>query len=76
VDKGTGLQTAADRLGRDPSSFVAVGDSENDAEAFELVGTGIAVANADPTAKAAADRVTDGSYADGFLEAVEAVRNR
>jgi len=74
VDKGTGLQRAAGRLGRDPAAFVAVGDSENDAEAFALVGRAYAVANADPTARVAADVVTDDAYADGFLEAVERVR--
>jgi phosphoglycolate phosphatase (TIGR01487 family) len=71
VDKGLGLRTAAERLGRDPEEFVAVGDSENDADAFATVGTGIAVANADETALAAADRVTDAAFADGFLEALE-----
>lgn len=71
VTKGKGLVTAAERLGINPESFVAVGDSENDADAFTRMGMGIAVANADETALAAADHVTDTSYADGFLEALE-----
>lgn len=71
VTKGKGLVTAAERLGIDPGSFVAIGDSENDADAFARMGMGIAVANADETALAAADHVTDASYADGFLEALE-----
>ena len=74
VDKGTGLVTAARLLGRSPEAFVAVGDSENDAAAFALAGRSIAVANADDTALAAADEVTEAAFADGFLEALEQVR--
>ena len=74
VDKGTGLVTAARLLERPPESFVAVGDSENDAAAFALAGRSIAVANADDTALAAADEVTEAAFADGFLEALERVR--
>lgn len=74
VDKGRGLETAARGLGYDPEEFAAVGDSENDAEMFELAGRSFAVANADETATATADEVTDGSFADGFLEALDRVR--
>ncbi|MFC7045364.1 phosphoglycolate phosphatase [Halobacteriaceae archaeon GCM10025711] len=73
MSKGRGLETAADLLGYDPTDFVAVGDSENDVSTFEVAGRSFAVANADDSAKAAADAVTEGSYADGFLEAVDAV---
>jgi phosphoglycolate phosphatase (TIGR01487 family) len=74
VDKGTGLSTAADALGLDPGSFVAIGDSENDAAAFEVARRGLAVANADGAAKAAADEVLSGREANGVLEALERVR--
>lgn len=70
VNKARGLETAADALGRDPTEFVAIGDSENDAEMLDLVGEAYAVANADEAALAAADHITDGSFGDGFLEAV------
>ncbi len=75
-DKGTALDRVAAELGYDSGEFVAIGDSENDAPAFERAGLGIAVANADATAMAAADHVTDAGYADGFLEAVEFVATR
>jgi phosphoglycolate phosphatase (TIGR01487 family) len=75
VDKGRGLAAVADLLGRAPSEFAAVGDSENDAELFERAGRSFAVANADRTATAAADTVTDGSFADGFLEALDRLRS-
>lgn len=69
--KGSGLERMAESLGLDTDQFVAVGDSQNDADAFTVAGTGIAVANADDTAVARADHVTEAAYAAGFLEAVE-----
>ena len=74
VDKGTGLRTAADGLGLEPSDFAAVGDSENDAETFDVAGASYAVANADATARAAADVVLEQSYGDGFLAALDRIR--
>jgi len=74
VDKGQGLRAAARVLDRDPAEFVAVGDSENDAELLALVGRSFAVANADAAARTAADTVCEAGYGDGFLEAVETVR--
>ncbi len=74
INKGTGLETVCAELGLDPTAFLAVGDSENDAEMFDMAGESVAVANADETALARADRVTEASHADGFLEAVEPYR--
>jgi hydroxymethylpyrimidine pyrophosphatase-like HAD family hydrolase len=71
IDKDTGLESVAASLDRDPEAFVAVGDSENDAELFGVAGESYAVANADDHALEAADHVTEASYADGFLEALE-----
>ena len=76
VDKGTGLETAARLLDREPGEFVAVGDSENDAEVFGVAGASYAVANADESATAAADVVTEASFADGFLEALDRIREQ
>lgn len=74
VDKGSGLQVVGEQLGLDPSSFVAVGDSENDVETFDTVGRSFAVENADPAAKAAADEVLDDAHADGTLSVLERLR--
>lgn len=71
VDKGEGLVAVADALGIPVEEFVAVGDSENDVHTFEVAGTSYAVGNADEAAREAADHVTDASYANGFVEAVE-----
>ncbi|MFD1514933.1 phosphoglycolate phosphatase [Halomarina rubra] len=75
VDKGTALEAICDRLDRSVEEFAMVGDSENDAAAFERVGHSYAVANADDAAKATADFETEASYADGFLEALDAIRS-
>ncbi|QSG14308.1 phosphoglycolate phosphatase [Halapricum desulfuricans] len=72
VSKGRGLEVVAGELGVDPEAFLAVGDSENDVSTFDVAGEAVAVANADDAALAAADRVTDSNYADGFLEAIGA----
>jgi phosphoglycolate phosphatase (TIGR01487 family) len=70
-DKGTGLERMAEELNLDAEAFAAVGDSENDAPTFRRAGLSVAVANADRSAKTAADHVTGASHADGFLEAIE-----
>ena len=75
VSKGAALTGVAEVLGYDPAAFVAVGDSENDAEMFGLVGRSYAVANADETAARAADFVLDCGYIDGTLDALRGVRN-
>ncbi|WP_049980632.1 HAD-IIB family hydrolase [Halolamina rubra] len=75
VSKGAALAGVADVLGYDPEAFVAVGDSENDASTFEVVGESYAVANADETAKRTADHVLDDGYVDGTLDALRRVRD-
>jgi len=71
VTKATGLRALADEVGLTSSDFAAVGDSENDAPVFDTAGRAVAVGNADDVAKDAADHVTDGTYGDGFLEAIQ-----
>ena len=74
ASKGNGLELVADALNYTPAEFVAVGDSENDAPTFETAGRSIAVANADDTARAAADTVTDDAYFDGTLSVLDRLR--
>lgn len=76
VNKGLALAGVAEILGFDPSEFVAVGDSENDASMFEVVGDSYAVANADEIATQAADHVLNRGHVDGTLDALCAVRER
>ena len=75
VDKGTGLEAVCAELDVTPRDFLAIGDSENDAQVFDVAGEAVAVANADETARARADRTTAASNADGFLEAVAPYRD-
>lgn len=71
VSKGTALAGLAREMGLSLSEMMAVGDSENDIEMLKAAGIGVAVRNASPAVQAAADRVTEGSYGDGFVEAVK-----
>ncbi|HEY3360522.1 MAG TPA: phosphoglycolate phosphatase [Methanosarcina sp.] len=71
VNKGIGLQKLASMMGLKSKDFVAIGDSENDVEMFEVSGFGIAVGNGDKIIKEAADYVTEASFGDGTVEALE-----
>jgi len=75
VSKGRALEAVAERLDREPNDFVAVGDSINDVSTFETAGRSYAVANADEPAREAADEVVDAEYGEGFLEAVDRIRD-
>jgi phosphoglycolate phosphatase (TIGR01487 family) len=76
VSKGQAFESLASIVGIDPDETVAFGDSPNDVSLFETVGTAHAMGNGTEEAKAAADEVTSASYADGFLEAMNAVMER
>jgi len=74
VSKGRALEAMLDGLPFEAAACVAVGDSINDVSTFDVVGESAAVANADTAAREAADFVTEASYGEGFLEAVERLR--
>ena len=59
VSKGNGLLRLAEILKIDPARTVSVGDNDNDLTMLQAAGYGVAVANATPAAKAAADLVLD-----------------
>ena len=71
INKGIGLQKLAGMMGFEAEDFVAIGDSANDAEMFEAAGFGIAVANGDERVKEVANYVTEASFGDGAVEAIE-----
>lgn len=56
--KGNILLRLADLLGIDHANTIAIGDNDNDISMIQAAALGIAVSNASPAAKAAADRVT------------------
>lgn len=69
--KAYGLSSLLEYLKIPAESVMAVGDHTNDIEVIRMAGTGVAVANADPKLKAAADYITAGERADGVEEAVD-----
>jgi len=71
VNKGRALQDLARDMGLSPKDFLAIGDGLNDVEMIRAAGTGVAVGNAHQLAKNAADYVTEKTYGDGFIEAIE-----
>ncbi len=71
INKGIGLLKLAGMMGLEAEDFVAIGDSANDVEMFEAAGFGIAVSNGDERIKEAANYVTEASFGDGAIEAIE-----
>ena len=54
-----------------PEEVLAIGDDNNDAEMIRAAGLGVAMGNAEPTVKAAADYVASSNADDGVVEAIE-----
>lgn len=71
VTKGRGLAELARVLGLRPAQVMACGDSGNDLAMIEYAGLGVAMGNADPDIKAAAQYVTLDNNHDGVAAAVE-----
>ena len=71
VNKGTALVEVAKLMGLDTRDIVAIGDSTNDIEMLRAAGLGVAVGNAHPALKDAADLVTTAKYGAGVLEALK-----
>ena len=69
--KGTSLRWLCRRLGIKGSEVAAFGDGENDKEMLEFAGRGLAVGNAQPACKAAADEVIGDCAADGVADWLE-----
>lgn len=71
ANKGAGLLEIAKLLDVPPAEIAVIGDGGNDVAMFEHAGLSIAMGNAQPAVKAAADFVTDSNGEDGFAKAVE-----
>lgn len=69
--KATGIERLCNYLHVDRDDTYAVGDSVNDLDMLTYVGHGIAMGNATPPAKEAAEYVTTDIHADGILHAME-----
>lgn len=71
VTKSAGLQMLADRLGMDRAEAVAFGDGDNDVEMLGWAGRSWAVANAVPSALAAAGSIAPSNAEDGVAQVIE-----
>jgi Cof subfamily protein (haloacid dehalogenase superfamily) len=71
VAKGEALARLAAHLGASQSGTMAVGDQDNDVSMIAWAGLGVAMGNASPAAKAAADVIAPPLEADGAAWAIE-----
>jgi Cof subfamily protein (haloacid dehalogenase superfamily) len=65
MNKGAAILELLAHLNMTPESAIAIGDSANDIEMLTVVGTGIAMGNADVAVKAIADEITSSIRDDG-----------
>lgn len=71
VSKAWGLAKLCETLGIAQRDVLAFGDAPNDAEMLAWAGRGVAMANAEPEALAAADEVTLSNAEDGVAAVIE-----
>lgn len=71
VHKGGALKRLAAHLGFDMDAVMAIGDSDNDLTMLQMAGLGVAMANAAPNIRAAADAVTQDNTSNGVAAAVK-----
>ena len=69
--KAKALAAVAAALRIDPQEVMAIGDSHNDLPMIKWAGTGVAVGNAHPQVKEAADFVTGSNDEAGVIQALE-----
>lgn len=69
--KGASIEWLLKRLGKTPDVCMAIGDGENDKEMLRFVGLGVAMGNAGPAAREAADVLTGTDAEDGVAQAIE-----
>ena len=70
-NKAVGLRELAEYLHLDMKEIMVLGDNANDLEMLQAAGTGVAVGNATPDAKASADYVCSACNTDGVIEALQ-----
>lgn len=70
VNKGAALASLCARIGTDLSRTIAVGDGDNDIEILEKAGLGIAMANANPSILALADKKVADNESGGCAQAI------
>lgn len=76
VDKAKALDAVLRPMGFEPEDMIAFGDSDNDRSMVEYAGTGVAMDNAVPDLKEAADVITGSNDEDGIVPALNAFLSR
>jgi tRNA threonylcarbamoyl adenosine modification protein (Sua5/YciO/YrdC/YwlC family) len=71
ASKGQALSFLAQKLGVAQAETMAIGDNDNDADMVAWAGLGVAMGNASPKVKAAAEYVAPPIEEDGAAEAIE-----
>lgn len=71
ADKGIGVKLLAEQLGITASEVMCIGDHENDLPMIRYAGIGVAMGNAIPSVKEAAQYVTLTNNEDGVAHAIE-----
>ena len=73
VCKGNSLEFVARKLGYKQNEIIAVGDGGNDLHMIQWAGLGVAMANAAPEVKNAADMITSSNTEEGVAEIEEKI---
>lgn len=73
INKGTGLTAALTELGIPAHNVVGAGDAENDDSFLSLCGFSVAVANAIPSLKRRAHRITKREHGAGIVEIIQQI---
>ena len=76
VNKGSAMAELAASLGIEAAQVMAIGDQDNDISMISRAGVGVAVGNASPAARAAADYVVGTNDQGGVAQAIEALALR
>lgn len=71
VDKGAALGKLLEIMGADWADTVCCGDGYNDISMIRRAGVGVAMANAQPQVRAAADFVAPGNEDDGLVQVID-----
>lgn len=71
VDKATSLDRMLQSVGLTRENAICCGDGFNDISMIQYAGTGVAMGNAQPAVKAAADYITKTNDEDGLVEVID-----
>ena len=71
VNKATSLDHMLEGMGLTRENAICCGDGYNDISMIEYAGTGVAMGNAQPAVKEAADYITGTNDEDGLVEVID-----